>query len=296
MTLYMNDKESIYQHLLEGIYRIQADLHAWDFDPKQAQFFGQQPVTVDSMIPTFNDLERKFQMKHYVVCFPINEAFTKSGMKSGQWADLLRIIAEQQYRYHNSVERKPVAVMMEDVQEESAAKLKAMQSVDWQEINRKVCDALLQAKASYIASYPAEFYDDQAHLFDAEMVATLGLTYSDLGKYVGWHDFITKNSIGSWQAFTNSISHAIFDMQLSAHMMTQAAIEPEKTGDAIVRVTYLNGDTIFQGTDTISSDMPADALGEIVATAMQTAWQKGDDPISATIILTFGKVQSWESK
>lgn len=291
MTLYMNDKDSIYDHLLSAAYRFKTTETGAEFLPEGKNTFADMMLVTSDLTDDFVREMDEYQRKEFVISFPFKETFTAQ-RNITHWWQLLRIITEKQFKFHNSVDRQPVAIADDDQPEVDPVRLKAMQHVDWQEINRLVKDALLNAKASYIGNYPAEFYADQAELFDTNMTTSIGVSFADLGKYKSWPDYIEKNNIRSWNMFTNIISHNLFDYQVS-HQLTQeeqAAAPADETKTATVRATYLNGDVIFQTVENISSDMPADALGEIVAGVMQHAWEKGDDPVSATIVLTFGKV------
>ena len=60
--------------------------------------------------------------------------------------------------------------------------------------------------------------------------------------------------------------------------------------NARVTATYMKGDNTVTGYADMTTDLPADALGELVATVINTAWSKGEDPAGAVVVLQFGSV------
>ena len=61
---------------------------------------------------------------------------------------------------------------------------------------------------------------------------------------------------------------------------------PRKDAAVSVQVR-LNEKTIHSVTEHMSTDLPAEKLGELVARAVQTAWSEGHDPVDFHLVVHF---------
>lgn len=70
--------------------------------------------------------------------------------------------------------------------------------------------------------------------------------------------------------------------------MTVADLEEGPVdGRMKVRITGKDGETIQLAERRISTDLPADALGEILCEAINLAWRSGTDPVDMVIDVRF---------
>ena len=59
------------------------------------------------------------------------------------------------------------------------------------------------------------------------------------------------------------------------------------TDRALVRATFAGRGNTYQQDIETSTDLPADALGEVVARVLDLASRNGEDPAGMTVVLTF---------
>jgi len=62
------------------------------------------------------------------------------------------------------------------------------------------------------------------------------------------------------------------------------------TQKALLKITVIGEQNTITHTATSSTDLPADAMGEATADAMQKMWRYGEDPTKCTMVIHFGTI------